>query len=396
MIKKIQFFMLDSYFFMTNTHTFTRTFFSIAAIFTLLTPLASAQSVFAAGLEPFNADKSNADTLRFHYTVNPGETKQDDAKVSNPTNLPVNVEVLGRDGEITSDGAFTVISNSLENQKAGRWIQLDQTKYTVPATTAIKVPFKVSVPDGTVPGEYYAGLSVIETGDANAQSSGNVTVKTRVAVKMFITVRGDLQANTDVKNLNIIDPSDSDFNIERAKYGAIGRENMYVRYEAENTGNLFLRLATKYKITLPDGSVSEGESNQDIAPKLGSRKFYIETKQPFKVGKTKVDLSYEAKPINTPETPGDVKNGTLKGNLTDELNITQDQIDKFAQSRIETNKQADDVAKNGPRDPIIIKEQVKNNTTYLLVGVIIALLAGIIALQVYNGMKKNKDSNKTM
>jgi hypothetical protein len=375
---------------MTNTHTLSRNIFSLIAALTLLILLVAGHPAFAAGLEPFNSDKSNSDTLRFKYTVNAGDIKQDDAKVSNPTNLPINVEVLGRDGEITSDGAFTVISNSLENQKAGKWIQLDQTKYNVPGSTAIKVPFKVVVPADTTPGEYYAGLSVIETGDANAQSSGNVTVKTRVAVKMFITVRGDLQANTDVKSLNIIDPSDSDFNIERAKYGAIGRENMFVRYEAENIGNLFLRLGTKYKVTLPDGSVSEGESNQDIAPNFGSRKFYIETKQAFKAGKTKVELSYEAKPINTPENPGEVKNGILKGTLTDELNITQDQIDKFAQSRVETNKNADDIAKNGPRDPVVIREQVKNNTTYILIGVIIALLAGIIALQVYNSMKKNK------
>jgi hypothetical protein len=377
---------------MTNTHTLSRNIFSLISVLTLITPLVAAQPAFAAGLEPFNADKNNSDTLRFKYTVNAGETKQDDAKVSNPTNQPINVEVLGRDGEITSDGAFTVISNSLENQKAGKWIQLDQTKYNVPGTTATKVPFKVVVPGDATPGEYYAGLSVIETGDANAQSSGNVTVKTRVAVKMFITVRGDLQANTDVKSLNIIDPSDSDFNIERAKYGAIGRENMYVRYEAENTGNLFLRLATKYKVTLPDGSVSEGESNQDIAPKLGSRKFYIETKQAFKAGKTKVELNFEAKPINTPENPGEVKNGTLKGTLTDELNITQDQIDKFAQSRVETNKNADDAAKNGPRDPITVREPANNTTTYILIGIIIALLTAIIGLQVYNSMKKNKNT----
>jgi hypothetical protein len=380
---------------MTNFFSKLQKIATIIAVLALFTPLVISQPAFAAGLEPFNADRSNPNSLKFVYAVNAGESKQDDARVTNTTTQPVNVEVLGRDGEITSDGAFTVISNTLTNQKAGAWIQLDQTTFSVPANSAIKVPFKVNVPQDTPSGEYYAGLSVIETGDANNKNAGNVTVKTRLAVKMFITVKGDLSADTSVKGLNIIDPKDADYNIERAKYGAIGRENMYVRYEAENTGNLFLRLATKYKVSFPDGSVSEGESNQDLAPSIGNKKFYIETKQPFQVGKTKVELSYEAKPINEVKDGATVTTKNVKGTLTDELDLTQADLDNFAASRVQQNKQASDEQKNGPRDPIIIKEAGKKGLDSVLIGIIIALLVALVALQVFNILRKKKNETDT-
>jgi hypothetical protein len=353
--------------------------------------IAFSAPAFAAGLEPFNADKANPDSLRFVFNLKAGESIDDAARVTNNTNQPVNVEVLGRDGEITSDGQLTVTSNSLENQKSGKWIQLDQTKYTVAASSNIKVPFKVSVPQGTQSGEYYAGLSVIELGDTNDTTSGNVTVKTRLAVKVFITVQGDLTAKTNVKTLNIIDPKDTDYNIERAKYGKIGKDDMFVNYEAENTGNIFLKLNTKYKITSPNGSVKEFSNDQDISPNNGSKKYYLETGIPFQVGKTKVEMSYDAKPTNLVKSGSNLKSETVSGTLVDEIDISQADLDNFAQSRaaqIQTNAQP--AAKAEPVEVKITQESPINK---LFLGTIIVLLMGIIIIQLYTFVKKNKNTD---
>lgn len=353
-------------------------------------------SISAAGLEPYNADRQNPDSLRFVFNLKAGETIEDAARVTNNTNQPVNVEVLGRDGEITSDGQLTVVSNSLENQQAGKWIQLDQTKYTIKANENIKVPFKVTVPEGTKSGEYYSGLSVIELGDANTTSSGNVTVKTRLAVKVFITVQGELKANTDVKNLNIIDPKDSDYNIERAKYGKIGRENMFIRYEAENTGNIFLKLNAKYKITLPDGQIKEFTKDQDLAPGVGSKKFYLETGVPFQVGKTKVELAYEAKPTNKVKDPNSLSTENIKGTLTDELELSQADYDNFVASRA---TQIQTASKNNTKnEPIEVKVVQESSLNQILVGLVAALSVAIVAILLFMVFKKKntkKDETKS-
>lgn len=349
---------------------------------------------FAAGLEPFNADKSNPDSVRFVFNIKAGESVDDAARVTNNTNQPVNVEVLGRDGEITSDGQLTVTSNSLDNQKSGKWIQLDQTKYTVAASSNIKVPFKVTVPSNTPSGEYYAGLSVIELGDTNDTTSGNVTVKTRLAVKVFITVQGDLNAKTNVKTLNIIDPKDTDYNIERAKYGKIGKDDMFVNYEAENTGNIFLKLNTKYKVTLPGGTVKEFSNDQDLSPNNGSKKYYLETGIPFQVGKIKVEMTYDAKPTNSIKSGSTLKSENVTGTLVDEIDITQADLDNFAQSRatqIQANTQTP--VKNEPVEVKITQESPMNK---LFLGTIIILLMGIIIIQLYTFVKKNKGTNKTI
>jgi hypothetical protein len=376
---------------MIYSRMFTKKIFVFLTLFALISPLVAAQPALAAGISRFDAVKDNPDSQRFVYTLNAGETKEDNARISNDSNNEEKVEIMSRDGEITSDGALAIISNSLQNTQAGKWIQLDQKNYTIPAKNNVKVPFKISVPAGTPSGEYYAGLSVMEVGSGGAaQGGGNVAVKTRVAVKVFILVKGSLEANTKVDSLNIIDPKDSDFNVERAKWGKLGKDNMYLSYKAENTGNIFLRLVSKYKITLPDGSVSEGETSQDLPPKTGARKFYIDTdKKPYKAGTTKVELKYEAKPVNKIE--GDVKNGTLSGTLNDELNMSQDEVDKFAQSRVAVNQEAEDVQKNGPRSPIIVREKSHNTLAYILGGVVILLLLGIIAMQIMNSRKKNSD-----
>jgi hypothetical protein len=370
----------------------TKYFRIIFVIFTInilaTASIAFSAPAFAAGLEPFNADKTNPDSLRFVFNLKPGESVDDAARVTNNTNQATNVEVLGRDGEITSDGQLTVVSNSLENQKAGKWVQLDQTKYSVPANGNIKVPFKVSIPQETKSGEYYAGLSVIELGDTNDSTSGNVTVKTRLAVKMFITVKGELSAKTDVKSLNIIDPKDTDYNVERAKYGKIGKDNMFIRYDAENTGNLFLKLNSKYKITTPDGVTKEFVKDQDIAPETGSKKYYLESGIPFQVGKTKVEVAYEAKPTNSIKDGSNLKSENISGVLKDEIDITQADLDNFAQSRatqIQANNSA--AAKTEVQQVKITEE---SPTTKLFLGAIIALLLGIIILQLYTFIKKNK------
>lgn len=349
---------------------------------------------FAAGLEPFNADKSNPDSLRFVFNIKAGESVDDAARVTNNTNQPVNIELLGRDGEITSDGQLTVTSNSLDNQKSGKWIQLDQTKYTVAASSNIKVPFKVTVPSNTPSGEYYAGLSVIELGDTNDTTSGNVTVKTRLAVKVFITVQGDLNAKTNVKTLNIIDPKDIDYNIERAKYGKIGKDDMFVNYEAENTGNIFLKLNTKYKVTLPGGAIKEFSSDQDLSPNNGSKKYYLETGIPFQVGKIKVEMTYDAKPTNSIKSGSTLKSENVTGTLVDEIDISQTDLDNFAQSRatqIQANTQTP--VKN---EPVEVKITQESPTNKLFLGTIIILLMGIIIIQLYTFVKKNKGADKTI
>ncbi|NJL96893.1 DUF916 domain-containing protein [Candidatus Gracilibacteria bacterium] len=244
-----------------------------------------------------NQYKKNSKNGWFVYQMKAGEEIEDVAVLTNSTNSDQNVEIYGRDAEITSDGIYTVVSNKLQNKDAGNWVKFEKNIINVPAATTIEVPFKVQVPEGTVSGEYGAGVAVLSIDD-NKDGGANVVVKTRNAVRMYITVVGDLKLDSEVKDLNIIDPTDEDYASERNTRGYIGCDNIVAKYTAKNVGNVYSNLNGKYKITFPDKQVKEGEVNSLLAPGYGERTFYVRSDLLFQAGEIKLEFNFQTGVLN--------------------------------------------------------------------------------------------------
>ena len=132
----------------------------------------------------------------FHLSLLPGEALTATAIVSNHTHADVTLLNYAVDGTNTAQGAFALRSRSEPHTGVGGWVSLDADHISVPANTELRVPFRVSVPIGTQPGEYVGGLIIQSAPVQGAVSSsgGNTSVRMdvvmRQGVRIYLTVAG--------------------------------------------------------------------------------------------------------------------------------------------------------------------------------------------------------------
>lgn len=349
----------------------------------------------SVGILPQGTDiRNEEDKGWFIYKVAPGAIREDKVVLTNNSNEEIVVDLKGRDSEITSDGAFTVISNELQNKAAGRWIRLDAEKYSIPPAQSIEVPFTIQVPLDAAPGEYGAGLAVQQIGDESGSKTGNVLIKTRNAVRMYIAVEGDLSLDGNVGSLNIIDPKDENFAIEKSKRSSLGRDNMIVQFQAQNTGNIFGVLNASYTVNFSDGEELTGTLKRDLTPGIPIKDYYIETRKPYLAGETKVSFEYTIEPLNVTEG---FNASSLSGNLEDVLNLTQEEVDAFAPARspIEVSSTSNSGTKGAvTEEPTPDKVEEDNGIERKLLITAIVFLVIILLLQIVNFARPNNNSKK--
>jgi len=396
-----------------QTKTIFYKIFSLATLtFACATILFSNISVNAQlGLEPFGINKSDPkETGWFKYVVDPGATIDDFVVVSNIGAEDTLVDLRSNDAVTTEDGAFTIVSNDLPNQEVGKWVQLKENIFTVPAGKAIKVAFKLQVPADTKPGEYAGGLSITEV-DKKDGSASPLSVKTRIGNRIYLTVKGEQAVSSIVKNLEILNPKTGDFSNELRKRAFIKPENLVFMFVAENTGSVYSTINGSFKITLPDGKVLNQTFSRNLTPRNGPKTFYIETSVPYQVGKTTMNLTYSTKPQNDPkESDGVVYNfSNDKGSLDFTLDLSQAELDEFAKL---VAQPLNDRPKRNPNQPaasaqplvsdapetiekIVTKEVPADNSMIMYVGIGIGVLLLLLILLVTFKIVSDKKSKNT-
>lgn len=158
------------------------------------------------GGRPAHPDPANPRSQSiFIYQLHPSEQKKDAMTVTNATDQPVELELFAVDGTTTNDGAFTCKQNAEPKAGAGAWVQLSRQQVSLPARESANIDFTVQVPVHADVGEHSACLAVQEkkpAQDDNA-SGGAVRITTRQAVRMAITVPGEMHRNVDIEQFAV-------------------------------------------------------------------------------------------------------------------------------------------------------------------------------------------------
>jgi len=132
----------------------------------------------------------------FHLSLYPGARTEATAVVSNHTSSPVTLLTYPVDGENTVQGTFAMASQSAPREGVGAWVELDMERITVPANTDLKVPFSLTVPEGTPPGDYAGGLIIQsptvqgETTSVNGDTAVRLDTIQRQGVRIYLNVAG--------------------------------------------------------------------------------------------------------------------------------------------------------------------------------------------------------------
>lgn len=162
----------------------------------------SAESSGGIGLRVANPDPNNPRSKSiFIYTLERGESKQDQLLVVNPTDEEQIVTLGSVDGVVTNSGDYTCRQEVEPVTDSGAWVQFSTKKVTVPANGEKAVDFTIKVPANADVGEHNSCLTLPPIKTPSDDGSG-VRLQTRQAIRMSITIPGDLTRKLSIEKFD--------------------------------------------------------------------------------------------------------------------------------------------------------------------------------------------------
>ncbi len=141
--------------------------------------------------------------------MSPGETKEDAIILLNFADKPQNFIVKPVDG-YTADGGGIAYSFDYPN-KLNKWVTMqDEGQYRLLGSRIQRIPFSITVPEGTPPGEYYLGMltaideskATPEPTIAGTEQSFRVKIVGQVAIAIVITIPGEKKCDVRITDIN--------------------------------------------------------------------------------------------------------------------------------------------------------------------------------------------------
>lgn len=150
------------------------------------------------GVRPANT-VHGTDRPNFAYRLPPGGTLTDAIVVTNRGAEPLTLDVYAADGFLTSDGTLDLLPAGEESEALGAWTAVSGSPVTVPAGESVEVPFTLTVPADTQPGDYAGG--VVST--LRVENAEGVTVDRRLGSRVHLRVTGALTPALTVDDVQV-------------------------------------------------------------------------------------------------------------------------------------------------------------------------------------------------
>jgi dihydroorotate dehydrogenase (fumarate) len=137
---------------------------------------------------------------RYSYQVEPGQQITDEYLVQNTGSTAQKVTVYATDAFNSEDGNFALRDGNEKPTDVGTWVAFEGGATQViidlaPGATQV-LPFTVTTPADALPGDHAGGIIVSAITDA-----GTIALDRRVAIRMYVRVKGDLQPNLTVSSI---------------------------------------------------------------------------------------------------------------------------------------------------------------------------------------------------
>nr|WP_229860446.1 DUF916 domain-containing protein [Streptomyces litmocidini] len=170
----------------------------------------------------------------FYLSADPGTTLTDRVTVANKTSAPLTFRLYGADAHNTDrDGGFAVRTRQEKQTGAGAWIKPERTRITVPARSAVTVPYTLTVPADADPGDHPGALVALDERIARGgKGSVAVGVQRAVGARVYLRVNGPTVPALAVEDVTL----DQD----RPLVPGTRASSALVSYTLHNRGNVTL------------------------------------------------------------------------------------------------------------------------------------------------------------
>lgn len=194
-------------------------------------------------------DIVNIDSPKIRLAISPGQSERGVIRLTNPTNQPKEIRVYVEDWYylFPFDGSKEFKpAGSFQHSSAG-WIQFLPKEFVLPPYGSQVVSYEITVPSDAEGGKVAALFFEEQFAEADTSSSGvGVGVAVRVASLFYIDVKGRINRQARVENLNLTN-----------RRGSLAIEADFI-----NTGNTDITAGGTFYIIDSEGVVyGRGEFN---------------------------------------------------------------------------------------------------------------------------------------
>lgn len=202
----------------------------------------------------------------FVHKLQPGEQVSDAVEVINGTTETKRVLVYAVDSQVSSGGAFACAQAADKPLAVGTWVSLDKQEVTLAPAGKQVVSFTVKVPKGASPGEHNGCIVLQDTKQQRAPDSNGIVLSMRSAIRLAVTVPGDIRKGLDFTGLGA-QPKDD--------------KKLLLSTTLRNSGNVSLDAQLDIKLTYIFGA-SATTANGSFPVLSGSEaRFNFEGSRPF-------------------------------------------------------------------------------------------------------------------
>lgn len=183
----------------------------IAITIIVLAPLsASAVEYGDIGGRPASIDTHNDRTKSiFIFNLEAGKTAQNGVEVANNGPARKDIAIYAVDAQHASGGNLACAQKVEVRQEVGSWINLEKTTVTLDPHAKEVIPFHLSIPHGVEPGEHNGCIIIQDTSQTpQANSNSGVNLSFRSAIRVAVTVQGDVKKDLAIESVKIKDVDD--------------------------------------------------------------------------------------------------------------------------------------------------------------------------------------------
>ncbi|MFC1750900.1 hypothetical protein ACFL2V_19080, partial [Pseudomonadota bacterium] len=192
-----------------------------------------------------------------HFVIEAGQSYMGEVIVFNKYDVTKTIVVSSVDSIRSPSGSLLPLANYDEKKGVGLWTSFNNTtKYEIPGSDNITIPFTLSIPSDTPIGTYGGALTVKEEIDKSSQN-GDVSFSTRQAYLLTVNVPGETTTDIEISDL---------------KYADIPGNNDLISFKIENNGNSTLLI--RHVLSLSDYSGNEID-------RFSSEEFYLYKNESF-------------------------------------------------------------------------------------------------------------------
>lgn len=173
----------------------------------------------------------------FEVTLRPGAATKLTAAVVNVGKVPTELEVYAANAVNPANGGFAAADQTMKPAGATSWLSVQNAPFTLSSSSQRSIPFTVTVPAGTPPGQFITALVVSTARPLPVPNGSTFKQIIRSTVPVEITVPGPVKPGFTLGAPQFVQHT----------AGAT------LDIPVANTGNILVKPAGTLTVTTPDG-----------------------------------------------------------------------------------------------------------------------------------------------